>query len=299
MSSTRAADVTAVVVSHRPDAHGLSALLTALAPQVGSIILVDNDSPALPALPSAVRLLRLPRNEGVASAQNHGAAAAWAAGAGFVLLLDQDSLPAPDMVEQLSTALHAASAGDRVAAVGPLVVDADGHSEGFVRFRSGRYVAVAPRAAERWIDCDMLIASGTLIPRAAWDEVGPMAEELFIDKVDTDWCLRAAWRGWRLLGVPAARLQHRLGQRQIRLWFGRWRELALHAPFRYYYMGRNALLLRRRAHATAAWKRADARQLLSLLLYFGLLAPGRWARLRMMGRGLADGWRARTGRLGS
>lgn len=293
-----AAAVTAVVVSYHPDPPALQALLAALADEVEHVIVVDNGSPMRPQVDPPARLIALARNLGIAAAQNRGVRAAFEGGAQQVLLLDQDSRPEPGMVATLQATLAAAEAGDaRVAVAGPLIVDPEGRSEGFVRFRDGRYVAIVPEAGDRWTGCDLLIASGSLIPRAAWDDIGPMAEELFIDKVDTDWCLRAAWRGWRLIGVPAARLRHRLGQRQIRLWFGRWRSLALHPPFRYYYIWRNGLLLRRRPHATAAWKQADARQLLSLLLYFGLLAPGRWARLRMMVRGLADGWRARTGAL--
>ncbi|MCA0242577.1 MAG: glycosyltransferase family 2 protein [Proteobacteria bacterium] len=291
--------VAAVVVSYHPDAGALAALLAALqAAPLHAVIVVDNASPQPPVVAGGMQLIRLDRNLGVGAAQNVGIRAALQGGAAQVLLLDQDSLPQPGMVAALQAALQAAAAaGLRPAAAGPLIVDEQGHSDGFVRFRRGRYEALLPAAGEAWIDCDLLIASGTLIPAAALRAVGEMDEGLFIDKVDTEWCLRAAAAGWQLLGVPAARLHHRLGQRQLRLWFFGWRRLALHAPFRYYYMWRNGLLLRRRAHATAAWKRADARQLRSLLLYFGLLAPGRWARLRMMGRGLADGWRGHTGAL--
>lgn len=298
MSPPQAADgVAAVVVSYHPDPLALDALLAALAPQVQSVIVVDNASPAPPAVPAPVRLIRLACNEGIARAQNLGAQAALEAGADFVLLLDQDSLPAPDLVAQLRAALDAAAAqGWRVAAAGPLVVDRDGRSEGFVRFDRGRYEAMPPTDAP-WQRCDLLIASGTLIPAAAWHSVGGMEERLFIDKVDTEWCLRAAAAGFCLLGVPRARLHHRLGLRLQRLWFLGWRELAVHKPFRYYYMLRNGLLLRRLPHATPAWRRADARQLLSLLLYFGLLAPGRRAVLPMMWRGVVDGWRGVDGPL--
>ncbi len=288
--------VVAVVVSFHPDAAALTALLAALTAQVQAVVLVDNASPQLPDLPAGVTLIRLDHNQGIGAAQNIGLHAGLRAGAGQLLLLDQDSLPQPGMVAALQAALHdSAAAGLRPAAAGPLVVDELGHSDGFVRFRDGRYRALMPAPGAGWIDCDLLIASGTLIPAAALQAVGDMDEALFIDKVDTDWCLRAVAAGWQLIGVPAARLQHKLGQRQIRLWFFGWRRLALHAPFRYGYMWRNGLLLRRRPHATAAWKRADGRQLLSLLLYFGLLAPGRWRRLRTMARGLAEGWRGRAG----
>jgi rhamnosyltransferase len=184
-----------------------------------------------------------------------------------------------------------------VGAVGPLIVNPQGRSEGFVIFRRGRYEAVLPGADRRWIDCDMLIASGSLIPTAALHAIGDMAERLFIDKVDTEWSLRAAARGFALLGAPRARLGHRVGSRPWRVWLFRWRELSLHQPFRYYYVVRNSLLLRRLPHAHAAWRNADRRQLLGILVYFGILAPGRWAALRMIVRGAIDGLRKIDGPL--
>lgn len=290
--------VMAVVVTFHPDPAALAALLAAVGPQVGQVVVVDNHSPRPPVVGERARLICLDQNQGIAAAQNAGITAALELRASAVLLLDQDSLPQTDMVATLQAAIRSATAaGLRVGAAGPLIVDPDGRSEGFVRFRDGRYKALMPAAGQSWIDCDLLIASGTLIPAAALRDIGTMAEALFIDKVDTEWSLRAAARGWQLIGVPAARLQHRLGLRLQRLWFFGWRQLAVHKPFRYYYMVRNGLLLRRLPHATAAWRRADLRQLLSLGLYFGLLAPGRLAAARMMIRGLRDGLRAQDGPL--
>ena len=292
------ADVVAVIVSYHPDVQALSRLVEALAAQTRAIVVVDNASPRLPALPPAVQLIRLPQNQGVAAAQNTGLQVAASTGARFALLLDQDSLPAAGMTGQLLAAWHDATAqGQRVGAVGPRIVDPLGRSEGFVTFGRGRYEALPADEGRAWVRCDMLIASGTLLPLDVVAQVGAMAEHLFIDKVDTEWSLRAAGRGYVLLGAPRAVLHHRLGLHERRLWFFGWRLLAQHAPFRYYYMVRNGLLLRRLPHAHAAWRRADGRQLLSLFLYFGLLAPGRLSNLRMMVRGLLDGWRGVSGRL--
>ena len=293
--------VVAVVVAYLPDLAILDAALDRLAAQVAYTVVVDNsprDRRAAIPEREAVQVIRLDRNAGVGAAQNVGIRAAAARGADFVLLMDQDSVPAQDMAEHLLQAYERASlGGDRVAAVGARIVDPDGRDDGFVRFRHGRYEAapVAPDATD--VDCDMLIASGTLIPLASIDRVGPMAEDLFIDKVDTEWCLRARAGGLRLIGAPRALLHHRLGESAVRIWFGRWRELRLHQPFRYYYMVRNGLLLRRSPHRTPAWCRADLRQLLSIVLYFGLLKPRGFAPLRMMLRGLVDGLRQVSGPL--
>jgi rhamnosyltransferase len=286
------------VVTFNPDPPGLKELLARLAGQVASVLVVDNASAQRPDMHAGASLIALGLNVGIGAAQNVGIRTAAERGAGFVLLLDQDSLPAADMVAQLLRAHdRAALHGPPIAAVGARVVDPDGRHDGFVRFRHGRYETVPLPSEDVGIDCDMLIASGTLIPMAAIDAVGGMAEELFIDKVDTEWCLRARSRGWRLLGAPQALLHHRLGEHAVRIWFGRWRELRLHQPFRYYYMVRNGLLLRQSPHRTPAWCRADRRQLLSLVLYFGLLKPRGFEPLRMMLRGFVDGMRRVSGPL--
>ena len=92
-----------------------------------------------------------------------------------------------------------------------------------------------------------------------------------------------------------ARLTHRVGLTLRRFWLGHWRAFPQHAPFRYYYIVRNSLLLARLPHANHDWRRADRRQLRSIVLVFGLLTPGRWAALRMMLRGLVDGLRGVAG----
>lgn len=300
MVEQQQARVVAVAVSYQARPDELEGLLAALAGQVHAVVLVDNASPDWRELDTEVPLtvLRLERNLGLAAAQNRGIELALKLGAVHILLLDQDSLPLPGMVAELREVLQLAGAsGLNAAAVGPLILNAQGRYEGFVRFGQGRYQAHVPEPGRRWLACDLLIASGCLIDVAALARIGPMKADLFIDKVDTEWCLRAVAAGYCLLGAPQARLRHRLGERVLRVWFGRWRELAWHAPFRYYYMVRNGLLLRRLPHASPAWRAADRRQLRSLLLYFGLLAPRRWQTLRMMGRGLWDGLRGRSGAL--
>jgi rhamnosyltransferase len=294
-ATSPANDVAAVVVSYHPDPQSLAHLLQAITPQVDRVFVVDNCSPTTPVVIAPTRLIRLPSNQGIARAQNLGVQTARENGARHVLLLDQDSQPEPDMVRQLLAALRAASVGgQRVAAVGPRTTDPDGRSEGFVRFGNGRYESVLAEG-QPWVACDMLIASGMLIPREAWETVGEMDARLVSDKVDTEWCLRASAARYALIGAPQARMQHRLGLHRLRIWFLGWRTPAMHVPLRYYYIIRNGLLLRRLPHATRAWKRADARQMMSLLLYFGLLMKGRLKVLKMMWHGLVDGLRGISG----
>jgi len=75
------------------------------------------------------------------------------------------------------------------------------------------------------MECDFLLSSGSLVPLDVIDKVGGMEEELFIDQVDTEWCLRARSMGYRVFGAFGAILEHRLGEAHARAWFDRWPHL--------------------------------------------------------------------------
>ena len=283
----------AVIVAYHPEPARFSGLLRALTGQVDGIVVVDNgngvDAPGCVVLPQR-------ENVGIATAQNTGIRAALGAGASHVLLLDHDSVPAPDMVARLREALDAAVArGERAAAAGPVFVDESAGGESwFVRF--GPFGFRRERCADNAfrIEADFLIASGTLIRADALRDVGPMDDALFIDHVDTDWCLRARAKGWRLYGVCAARMSHRLGERAVRAAGSR--PFYVHGPLRQYYTFRNSALLYRRPHAPARWIFGDAMRLLKLLAASALFAPPRLANLGAALRGFADGWRGRAGK---
>ena len=129
------------------------------------------------------------------------------------------------------------------------------------------------------------------------DKVGLMEEGLFIDQVDTEWCLRARAAGYRVFGACGAVLDHRLGDSSNRLWFGRWRRLPRHQAFRYYYIFRNTVLLFRRRYVSVKWITFQLHWLGALFLLYGVLNRHRHGELRMMVKGFADGIRGVTGKL--
>ncbi len=292
--------VAAVVVAYRPDSEQLAKVLAAVSPQVGWLVVVDNggfDSSCLPSYTTA-ELIPMGRNAGIAAAQNAGIKHARSSGAHFVLLLDQDSITAPDMVAHLLTTMDELLAeGKKVAACGPRYILADGRgSSGFLSAGSFALREVFPEAGRTSVCCDFLIASGMLIPMEALDVVGGMDDSLFIDHVDTEWCFRAASHGYRCYGVPEALMHHRLGQscRSVRLG-RRERRLPRHPALRYYFIVRNSLLLRRRDYMPPAWRRHDLLRLAGLLFFHGFSPRQGFGVLRMSVGGLADGIRGCSG----
>jgi rhamnosyltransferase len=291
----------AIVVTYHPCAERLVQCVTAVLPQVDEVVLVDNGSAApildMIALTDRVTVLKLDSNRGIGHAQNVGIEWARSRKAGLVLLLDQDSVADEHMVPRLQRRYEQlAESGVAVGAVGPAHVDDLGVGRPkFTRFHKARYLQVEAPLGLPTLACDMLIASGTMIPVAVLDKVGPMNEGLFIDKVDTEWCLRVRRAGLGIYGVPDARLFHRLGESVLHVRWWRGKRLPVHKPFRYYYMVRNSILLQRMPKLLWAWRLADMSQILQIILFHGLLAPGSRLNRPMILRGLRDGFRGLLG----
>ncbi|UNX55758.1 glycosyltransferase family 2 protein [Georgenia sp. TF02-10] len=294
--------VVAVVVTYHPAVEATAALLRALAPQVRATVVVDNGSAAeqvrgLAAACAEVgaELVRLSANTGIAHAQNQGIARARQLGADAVLLSDQDSLPAPDMVDRLVAGLRAAAAGGRVGAVGPVTLD-ERQPSATLLFADRRWgPRRAPRPADgELVEVTFLLASGCLIPLDVLEEVGGMNEAWFIDHIDLEWGLRARRAGYRLYGVGGAVLGHHLGDRTMRI-PGRERDVHLHSPVRNYYMARNTLLLVRSGLLSPAWRAGYLFWITKYAVFYALVVPPRRRRLREVLRGAVDGVRGRTG----
>ena len=296
--------VHAVIVTYRPDTAKLAEIIAALDGTVDSVVLVDNgsagwDPQALRSACPALIVQQLQTNEGIAAAQNEGIALARARNASYVLLLDQDSVPQEGMVATLKEVLERLKRqGHRVACVGPRT-RFPGSAE-LSTFVSAGWLGprrIICRDAGSAVECDTLIASGSLIPMDVLEEVGGMEEDLFIDLVDIDWCLRARAKGYRVFGACGAVLEHRLGEATRQVWAGRWRGVPRHKPFRYYYIFRNTLLLSRREYMPLKWVLYHLRWLVILFVVHGVFSRTRGGELGMMLKGAVHGVRGVTGRL--
>jgi rhamnosyltransferase len=305
--------LTSITVAFNPDPFRLAMQIAALHGQVDEIIIVDNGS--VPPVQSTlahskisilfgtkppITFIVLKENGGVASGFNVGIAASRNSGAEFVLLLDQDSLPAEGMTAKLLAGFvkaNAASAASGVAAVGPRVVDSrDAQEYPFIQlgwFRN-RHLRCAD-SQEKFIDCDILISSGTLLSIEAFDKIGKFDEKLFIDNVDLEWCCRARKAHFSLAGACEAELNHRLGDHR-HLIFNRV-NMVVHSPSRVYYQTRNRLLLYRRGYIPLKWKLKDVLRMTARFVAIMLFVAPRMEYLQMTLRAVIDGIANRGGHL--
>ncbi len=296
----------AVLVTYHPDIPILLKVLQATVPQVDRVIVVDNGSPdaleeGLRPLLDAGRVVlrRLGRNYGIAYAHNRGLEEIVAAGYRWALILDQDSIPSPPMVERLVAATEAAAAaGVRVSAAGPRYIDPrTGHEPFFVGLGRWRFRKITCGDGDL-VQVDWLISSGMLISAEVLRDVGLMHEPLFIDEVDTEWCLRARARGYRCIGACRALMAHTLGSDTMKVRFNRNRHVPIHSPIRLYYIVRNGLLLARMPHVPSTWWMPNFKRLAAQFAFFSLAIPPRARNFRMMLRGVLDGLLGRSGPYG-
>lgn len=211
--------IAAIIVAYEPP-QKLKALLERLQPQLDEIILVDNgeNTPV-----NGCHWLKNPEN-GLAKAQNMGIAKARELKCSHVLLLDDDSMPAENMVSQLLNAWQTSENRHKIAVLGPYIEEeALGAPPKYIRpkgdysFQRVRFDETTPILHDLYY----VAASGSLIPVEIFDHIGEMKEEFFIYFIDTEFCLRARAAGFDIVAVRDAKMQHRFGQRSNHTLLGR------------------------------------------------------------------------------
>jgi len=289
-----------VVVTFHPDST-IEATLRLLVAECGKILVIDNGSDEAVcrrmAAVAGVEVIALRINLGVAAALNLGALRAKELGATWMVTFDQDSRPRPGMVRQLwSTHIRLPAA----AVLGPCVEDAipGEHPYRWV-CRHRRWPCLFERRDATLGDLDQVtstITSGSLVDLDVWTSLGGFDEFLFIDYVDTEYCLRVIGTGRTVAVSAGAVLEHRLGHRQSRQLLGQKFRPTHHAAFRHYYISRNRVALwRRHALGEPHWALFDA----GFAIYNGFrvfaFESERARKLKAMVLGTWDGLCGRSG----
>lgn len=216
--------IAAVVVLYHPTPE-VDANIRSWAGQVDCIFAIDNSERVIPTAVSKIAamgnviLIRNRGNEGVARALNIGAEKAIEEGYDFLLTMDQDSSAQPDMVARMLRCLN----------------DEKGRKVGII---SPFHVTKSSGTPPSDIVCRPVMTpmtSGCLLDLAAYREAGPFRDDLFIDFVDNEYCLRLRKLGFQVLRANNALLQHSVGDTRK---YGPF-IATNHSPLRRYYKTRN------------------------------------------------------------
>ncbi|WDY59345.1 glycosyltransferase family 2 protein [Pseudomonas sp. PSKL.D1] len=292
LSTQRFPETLCLIVTYNPNLEELAETLLSLEGQVSKTLIVDNYSDQnvsewldVFGTRLSVGLIEMQDNSGLANAQNVGIAYALEHKYERILLLDQDSKPEAGFVACLHVALSQLQMNN-AAAVGPAFVDR----------RLKNHPETPSEHAEPALR-EFLISSGMLIETRHLQQIGLMLGDLFIDHIDHEWCFRATDKGYALYQTPTTRLYHSLGDRVVRLWLLRRREISIHSAVRNYYKVRNSIHLFRLDHVPLRWKVKFMKQALAVALFSVLVSKDRAERLKLIAISVADGLAARLGAL--
>ncbi len=220
--------IAALVVLYHPGPE-VVANMQSWSGQVGALFAVDNSEGDISATISEIAalekigLIRNRENMGIARALNIGAEKAIEEGYDFLLTMDQDSCASPDMLEKMLKCLSGVNGG-KVGIISPF------------------HVTKSSGPPPLGVLCQEVMTpmtSGCLLNLDAYREVGPFRDDLFIDFVDNEYCLRLRNRGFRVIQANNALLQHRVGDTRI---YGPF-VATNHSPLRRYYKTRNRFLV--------------------------------------------------------
>lgn len=184
-------------------------------------------------------LIETGANLGFAGGNNVGLRYALEQGADYVLLLNNDTVVAPDFVDCLVQAVEPDSS---IGIAGPTIyyheqADLIWSAGGVVDWRNGQtcmrdlntpdtgQLGATPRAADFVTGCALLAR------RAIIEQVGLLDERFFVYYEEAEWCARAQRAGFRVVHVPRSKIWHKIPL-----------DARDSSPAVHYYMTRNRLL---------------------------------------------------------
>jgi rhamnosyltransferase len=301
--------VVAVPLFHPDDESSLPTFLQGLAASATSIVVIDNGGGGrvvdrlMAVLPSGLlHVVANVRNVGQAEALNQAITHASLEGAAWVLVLDQDSEPTPELIATQVDAANRAGGASRVAVAGATSLRRDGPDlKGLSARARSRLWSAEASAPNVFESTAVTLSSGSLVSVGIAFLLGGFDERLFIDEVDNEYCLRARIAGYRVITVTKPTLRHSIGStvyRHVPL-IGTVSS-ADHPPVRQYYMARNLSLVTRWYWRTdARWLVLAWRRQLGRMLRIVVFLPDKRLKLAASFKGFRDGLGRRTWKPGS
>lgn len=215
-------------------------------------VVVDNGSKveSIQKLKSAfphTLLLENGKNLGFTGGNNVGVRYALDHGADYVMLLNNDTIVAPDMFDILvevmendktigitGPMIYFYDAPDVIWSVGGKINWNNGQTQmlGLYEEDKGQYGLVPQQT-------DFVTGCALMVRRDVWEKAGLLDDNFFIYYEETEWCVRATTRtGCKIMYVPAAMMWHKIPL-----------EARANSIGYYYYMTRNRLLFLHKSRA--------------------------------------------------
>jgi GT2 family glycosyltransferase len=244
-TTAEVADLSIIVLTWNQQQLTLDCLesLEQLIRPAAEVIVVDNgsDDDTVAAVRAAypdVVMIENGDNLGFVGGNNAGIEHALRGNAKYIMLLNNDTILDPALVDELLAVMEADSS---IGISGPKMLYFD-HPHVIwcagnrIDWRTGDSLRLQCEEEDREIvevprDVDFITGCAICLRREVIESIGLLDTRFFIYYEETDWCVRARKAGWRTVYVPEARLWHKVSA-----------AMGASSPATDYYMTRNVLL---------------------------------------------------------
>ncbi|MCH8034639.1 MAG: glycosyltransferase [Bacteroidetes bacterium] len=220
--------IAGVVILFNPDKSVIDNIRTYI-DKLDILFVIDNsetvDEDIIQELKKNKKILYIPNNcnLGIAAALNTGVNCALDRGYKWLFTFDQDSKVSPTMIKSMIDFLNDNDTSN-IGIISPF------HSYNDYR---------PPPNNSRYSDVLIVPTSGNLLNLNSYIRIGPFLEELFIDYVDIEFCLRLHLNGYTIIRLNTAILLHKLGELKKKRFLHRYIAVTNHNAERMYYRVRN------------------------------------------------------------
>lgn len=296
-TSVQRSDLCSIVVTYQTKINEFTDILKKHYDNFQQVIIVNN-TPEIDLSQfqsKQITIINNPGNIGLSAALNVGIKEAKRLGFKMVALFDQDTeLPLNFTKDMLHYINH--YSGDKpVAVYSPIfhnhVINETGRH---INLKPFRLIRDPVLVTEDYAHPHYVITSGSVIPIKVLDDVGLMREELFIDFVDIEWCLRARQQGYEIVAINKVMIDHHLGDYAVSFMGHHY---PIHSPLRMYYYFRNAMYLYRLREIDWNWRLVDATRNLFRFLFYMLFVKDRPTYFKYIIKGYYHGLIKKMGKL--
>jgi GT2 family glycosyltransferase len=210
-----------------------------------NIVMVDNGSTdgspkRLNEKLSMITLIENPENVGYAEGNNVGIRYAFARGAEYIFLLNNDTIVDPDVLNDL---IKIGEQDKAIGIVGPKIYDYYEPSKvwfagAYIDWKSGESSHLGKGEIDHGqfntvMEVDRLTGCAMLVKREVFEKIGLLDPEFFLYFEDVDFCVRARKAGYKIVCAQNAKVWHKESVTT---------KANLGSPIHSYYHNRNRLL---------------------------------------------------------
>lgn len=225
--------------------------------------------------------IRNGKNLGIAAALNQAANLAIKEGFDFLLTMDQDSSATEKMIEAL---FKYVKENKDAGVISPVHLNKFGTTK-------IEDEEIVPRLCVK--------TSGNILNLKIFKKIGPFWEDLFIDYVDIEYCMRLNNSGYKVLEISKAELEHNEADIIKKKFFNKIVYPYNHSPIRYYYKTRNRLYLRKKyKNIFPEYFDYEIKLFINNLIKTVIYEDKKLMKLKMTALGLWDYFRGQRGAIG-